>query len=123
MLEKSIFQKIIDREIPAYIVYEDEHFIAFLDIFPEAPGHTLVIPKKPARWVWDVERYDEYWRLTRKIVKALQQVFQEDMIIAKVYGEEVPHAHIHLYPGELPKDGSEKNFEEIAEKIRTALQE
>ena len=121
MSEKNIFQKIIDREVPAHIVYEDEHFLAFLDIFPNAPGHTLLIPKEASRWVWDVERYDEYWRLARTIAGALRKTFDTDWIISKVVGDEVPYAHIHLIPGGIKKDGSEKDFEVITERIRKHL--
>jgi len=121
MSEKSVFKKIIDGEIPAHKVYEDDDFLAFLDIFPNAPGHTLIIPKKEVRWVWDVEKYEEYWKLARKISFALRRAFDTDWIISKVVGDEVPHAHIHLIPGGLKKDGSEKDFEGNAEKIRRAL--
>ena len=94
--------------------------MVFLDIYPEAPGHTLIIPKEPAPWVWDVEYYSEYWNLARDIAKALQKAFNQEMIICKVVGEEVPHAHIKLFPA-IDKDGSEKDFETIAEKIKKAL--
>lgn len=120
MSEKTVFKKIIDGEIPSYKIYEDDNFLVFLDAFPEAPGHTLIIPKKEERWVWDVELYDEYWKLARKIAKTLQKAFSEEMIICKVVGEEVPHAHIKLFPA-IANDGSEKDFEIIAEKIKKAL--
>lgn len=120
MKEKTIFKKIIDGEIPCHKIYEDDNFLVFLDIFPEAPGHTLVIPKSEERWVWDVELYSEYWNLARKIAKALQKAFNEEMIICKIVGEEVPHAHIKLFPA-LPIDGSEKDFEVISEQIKKAL--
>lgn len=120
MSEKNVFEKIIDKEIPAHIVHEDDNFLVFLDHMPEAPGHCLVIPKTPARWVWGVERYDEYWQLARTISKALQQAFGTDFIISKVIGDEVPHAHIHLFPA-LEKDGSEKEFKKNIEKIKQFL--
>jgi|AntAceMinimDraft_13_1070369.scaffolds.fasta_scaffold08028_3 histidine triad (HIT) family protein len=120
MLEKTIFKRIIDGEISCYKIYEDENFLVFLDILPEAPGHTLIIPKKEYRWVWEVEPYDKYWQVARIISKALQKTFKTDMIICNVVGEEVPHAHIKLFPG-IPKDGSEKEFEMIAQRIRESL--
>ncbi|MFT6829264.1 MAG: histidine triad (HIT) family protein [Candidatus Paceibacteria bacterium] len=120
MSEKTIFKQIIDGEIPCHKIYEDDNFLVFLDIFPEAPGHTLIIPKKEERWVWDVDLYDEYWQLARMIAKSLQKAFDEDMIICKVFGEEVSHAHIKLFPA-IPNDGSEKDFGMIAEKIKKAL--
>lgn len=121
MLEKTVFKKIIDGEIPCHKVYEDELFLAFLDIRPEAPGHTLIIPKEEVRWVWDVEYYKEYWDLARTLSSALRIAFQTDWIISKVVGDEVPHAHIHLIPGGSIKDSHEKNLEAIAEKIKKAL--
>ncbi len=122
MSEKTIFKKIIDGEIPCYKIYEDETFLVFLDIFPEAPGHTLIIPKQEFRWVWDVEPYAEYWELALRITRALQKAFDTEMIICSVVGEEVPHAHIKLFPA-IQKDGSEKDFETIAKKIHEALRE
>ena len=120
MSETTIFKKIIDGEVPCQKIYEDEHFLVFLDAFPETAGHTLIVPKKEYRWVWDVEPYHEYWDLARKITRALQSAFGTDFIISKVVGDEVPHAHIHLFPA-LPKDGTETDFEMIAIKIRNAL--
>lgn len=120
MNEKTIFKKIIDGEIPSYKIYEDENFLVFLDIYPEAPGHTLIIPKEEVVWVWDVEQYDEYWQLARKIAKTLQKSFGTEMIVCKIFGEEVPHAHIKLFPA-IPKDGTEKDFETILKKIKKAL--
>ncbi|MFT7328400.1 MAG: histidine triad (HIT) family protein [Crocinitomicaceae bacterium] len=116
MKEKTIFKRIIDGEIPCYKIYEDNNFLVFLDILPEAPGHTLIIPKKEEKWVWDVELYDEYWQLARKIAKALQKAFSQEMIICKIVGEEVPHAHIKLFPA-IQNDGKEKDFEINAKKI------
>lgn len=120
MSQTTVFKKIIDGEIPCHKIYEDKHFLVFLDIFPEAPGHTLIIPKKEERWVWDVELYNEYWQLARTIAKALQKAFNEEMIICKVVGEEVAHAHIKLFPA-IPSDGSEKDFDAISQKIKKAL--
>ncbi len=116
MSEKNIFKSIIDGEIPAYKVYEDEHFLAFLDIFPRAPGHTLVIPKNETRWVWDVDKYFEYMDLVRKIAKVQQKVFNTEMIRMEVYGEEVPYAHVKIWP-EISKDGTEKDFDNIQNKL------
>lgn len=116
----TIFKKIIDGEIPCYKIYEDDTFLAFLDIHPEAPGHTLIIPKQESRWVWDVKEYEAYWIFTRKIVFALKKAFDTDWVLSKVIGDEVPHAHIHVWPG-IPKNGSETDFERIAEKIKKAL--
>ena len=128
----SIFSKIITGEIPAYKVAEDERFLAFLDIFPLAKGHLLVIPKKETNYIFDLES-EEYlglWQFTQLVAKAMDKVFDCDRIGVAVIGLEVPHAHIHLVPlknmtninFEKPKlKFSPEEFEEIAQKIRRAV--
>jgi histidine triad (HIT) family protein len=120
MTEKTIFKKIIDGEIPCHKIYEDENFLVFLDAFPKNPGHTLVIPKQETLWVWDVDLYNEYFQLVRKIAQAQKKAFDRDMILMLVHGEEVPYAHVHLRP-QIENDGTELEFEIIAEKIKKAL--
>lgn len=120
MNEKTVFKQIIDRELPAHIIYEDNDFMVFLDAFPKSLGHTLVIPKQEARWAWDVIKYDEYFELARRIARAQQKAFGTDMIYLSVQGDEVPHAHIHLRPKNIPA-GDMHDFETIAEKIKKAL--
>ncbi len=122
MSEKTIFKKIIDGEVPAYRIFEDEHFLIFLDAFPASPGHSLIIPKQEVRFVWDTPLYTEYLALAKKLAFAHRDVFGTDMIYMDVRGDEVPHAHIHVRPN-LPKDGSEKNFEHWQEKIRSAFEQ
>ncbi|MFH1683152.1 MAG: HIT family protein [Candidatus Woesearchaeota archaeon] len=130
-MENCIFCKIAKKEIPAQVVYEDDAFLAFLDIQPRNPGHTLVIPKKHYRWVWDIQ--EEYSVVVNKIANALKKAFQTELVISFVLGEEVPHAHIHLVP-RFPDDGhgalidlskikkfSKEELEEITEKIKTFL--
>ena len=103
--EKTVFMKIIDRELPADIVYEDDTTLAFLDIAPNAPGHTLVIPKKPCTNVFDAD--EETWlavmRTVRKIAPAVRgAVGAKGVHINSNHGEEagqiVPHLHIHIIP-------------------------
>lgn len=120
MLKKTIFKKIIDKEVPAYIIYEDSNFMVFLDAFPKNPGHTLVIPKQEVLWVWDIDLYDEYFKLVREIAEAQKRAFGIEMILMLVHGEEVPHAHVHLRP-QINNDGSEKDFNIVAEKIKSEL--
>ena len=71
--QNCIFCKIIKGDIPSHKVYEDENYFAFLDIRPLNPGHTLVIPKKHYRWVWDVENIGEYYEITSKIANAIKK--------------------------------------------------
>lgn len=117
--ENCIFCKIIAGEIPAHKVYEDENFLAFLDINPRGVGHVQVIPKEHVRWVWDVENVGEYFEIARKIAKAQQKAFNTEMIRSQVFGDEIPHAHIWVWPNDA--SGNPKDFEENAERIRTNL--
>ena len=93
-----IFCKIIKGEIPCHKVYEDDNFLAFLDIRPLNKGHTLVIPKKHHRWVWDVPNIGEYYKIVQKIVLAIKKVFDIDYVVSLTFGEEVAHAHVWLVP-------------------------
>jgi histidine triad (HIT) family protein len=96
----SIFTKIIKREIPAHIVAENEHAIAFLDINPLVKGHTLVVPKKEVDYIFDLdeETYTALHLFAMKVAKAIVQVIPCLRIGTAVIGLEVPHTHIHLVP-------------------------
>jgi len=124
-MENCIFCKIANKKIPAHVVYEDEDFIAFLDLNPQSPGHCQVIPKKHYRWVWDIPNVGQYFEAVRKVAKAQQKAFGTDWILSKVVGEDVEHAHIWIYPakagGESKMDGDPKNFEANADKIKQFL--
>ena len=79
--------------------------MAFLDINPESAGHCQVIPKKHARWVWDVANIGDYMKTAQKVALALRKTFGTDWIISKILGDEVPHAHIWLVPKGHTKNG------------------
>ena len=128
----SIFTKIVNNEIPSFKVYEDDSFLAFLDAFPLAFGHVLVIPKNDTDYIFDLEseEYLSLWSLTKKIAKAMDKVIVCERIGVAVIGIEVPHAHIHLVPingvsdinFEKPKkEFSNDKMQEIANKIKLAL--
>ncbi len=120
----SVFTKIINGEIPCYKIYEDEKTMAFLDINPETPGHTLVVPKKEVDKIYELE--DEDFNALMATVKKLS-INMEKVLGArtlwKVIGTDVPHAHVHLLP--FDKDWhqgrqvklTEKEFEEIRKKL------
>jgi len=93
-----IFCKIIKGEIPSYKIYEDKNYIAFLDINPLNPGHTLVIPKEHFRWVWDSPDIGKYFEVVQKIVKALRTALETEWVVAAIIGEAVEHAHVQLIP-------------------------
>ena len=96
----SIFTKIINRDIPATIIAEDEKHIAFLDILPLSPGHTLCIPKKEVDKLFDLSRedYSDLMDFTYTISSALEKAIPCKRIGMAVLGLEVPHAHVHLVP-------------------------
>ena len=118
-MDTCIFCKIIKKEIPAKIVYEDKDFLAFLDIKPMGPGHTQIIPKKHYRWVWDVPNVGEYFEVAKKIALAQKKAFNADLIRSQIYGEEISHAHIWIWPETV---GDERDFEGNARKIISSLQ-
>lgn len=96
----SIFTRIINGEIPCYKVAEDDRFIAFLDVRPLKPGHTLVVPKKEVDYIFDMdeETLADMMVFARKIALAMKEVIDCRRIGVAVLGLEVPHAHIHLIP-------------------------
>ncbi|SHM23952.1 histidine triad (HIT) family protein [Chitinophaga jiangningensis] len=96
----TIFSKIIRGEIPSYKIAENEHFYAFLDIFPLAKGHTLVIPKVETDKFFDVsdELMAEYLLFAKPIARAIEAVIPCNRVGVSVVGLEVPHAHMHLIP-------------------------
>jgi histidine triad (HIT) family protein len=119
-MDSCIFCKIIKREIPAHIVYEDDSFLAFLDIHPQSPGHTQIIPKTHYRWVWDVPNVGEYFEVARKIAVAQQKAFGTDFILSKIVGDEVPHAHIWVFPNDKVT-GDKTDFAGNKDKIIAAI--
>lgn len=118
--KNCIFCKIIAKEIAADIVYEDGDFLAFLDIHPASVGHTLIIPKKHYRWVWDVPNIGDYFEVGRKIARAQQKAFNQEAIWIGVKGDEVPHAHVSVLP-HSETAGNTKDFAGNAKKIIAAL--
>jgi len=132
----NIFAKILRGELPCYKVYEDDKTLAFLDIMPRAPGHTLVLPKTPARNVLDVEPDDlaAVAKVAQRIAKAGMKAFGADGVTVQQYnegagGQVVFHLHVHVIPrkeGEAMKPPASvketpENLTAHAEKMRAAL--
>ncbi len=128
----TIFSKIVAGEIPAYIVAEDEHFMAFLDINPLAPGHTLVIPKKEVDYLFDLDNdlLSGILPFAKSVARAIEKVVPCERIGVSVIGLEVPHAHVHLIPLRTMDDinfsrpklsMNEHQLVEMSEKIKAAL--
>jgi histidine triad (HIT) family protein len=129
----TIFTKIINREIPAYIVAEDENYIAFLDIMPLAKGHVLVVPKIEVDYIFDLD--DEMLAglhvFSKKVAKAMEKTIKCSRIGVSVIGLEVPHVHVHLIPLRSMDDInfsrpklklSSEEMQQIAETIKSAIE-
>ncbi|MBQ4913071.1 HIT family protein [Maribacter sp. MMG018] len=127
----TIFTKIIEGEIPCYKVAEDDNYLAFLDINPNAKGHTLCIPKKEVDKLLDLDEdtYNGLMSFSRKVGKAIEKTIECNRVGMAVIGLEVPHVHVHLIPLNDMKDAtfqskvqlSEAEFKEIAAKISAKL--
>lgn len=128
----TIFTRIVRGETPAFKIAEDENHLAFLDVFPLAYGHVLVIPKKETDYIFDIDsdEYIELFRFAQQVAKAMYKVISCKRIGVAVIGLEVPHAHIHLVPinnvsdlnFQRPKlSFSEEKMNEIAQKIRSVI--
>lgn len=100
MQNPSIFTQIINGDIPAHKVYEDDKTLAFLDIYAVVQGHTLVVPKKEVEFVWDLEEedYAALMATVQKVALRIRDVLQVSYVGEKVMGTDVPHAHVHLIP-------------------------
>ena len=99
-MEESIFTKIVKGEIPSHKVYEDALTMAFLDIHPVQPGHTLVIPKTQVEFIWDLpeEDYQAVMSTVYKVAQRLREVLGMQYIGEVIEGVEIPHAHVKLIP-------------------------
>ncbi|MCX6188163.1 MAG: HIT family protein [Bacteroidetes bacterium] len=129
----TIFSKIINGEIPAYKVAEDENYLAFLDVFPLKAGHTLVIPKIENDYIFDLdnEQLTGLMLFAKKVAKAVKQSIPCQRIGVAVIGLEVPHTHIHLIPLEHVGDMNFANpklklpseeMQRLADKIKLNMQ-
>ena len=128
----SIFTKIVNGDISSYKVAEDDNYLAFLDIFPLARGHVLVIPKQEIDYIFDInsKAYIELWQFAKKVAKGMNKVIQCKRIGIVVIGLEVPHTHIHLIPLNSVSDinfeskkleFSDHEFREIATLIKSTI--
>ena len=125
----SIFTKIINREIPAHIVAENDKFIAFLDVNPNAKGHTLCVPKQEINKIFDMEKehYLELMSFSNDVAKALEKSVECKRVGMAVVGLEVPHVHVHLIPLNEMKEMNfqhkvsltQDEFSELAKKIKS----
>jgi len=127
----SIFTKIVNGEIPCYKIAENDKFLAFLDVNPNAKGHTLCIPKQEVNKVFDLEDelYLELMSFSKKVAKALEKAIECKRVGVAIIGLEVPHVHVHLIPlNNMDEMRFEKKvfltkeeFEDIAKNIKSQL--
>lgn len=127
----SIFTKIVNGEIPCYKIAEDDHFLAFLDVNPNAKGHTLCIPKQEINKIFDIEDdlYLGLMAFSKKVALALEKTVACKRVGMAVIGLEVPHAHVHLIPlNEMDEmrfqnkvSLSKEEFEALAQAIQNNL--
>ncbi len=133
--DQNIFARIIRGELPAIKVYEDNRVLAFMDIMPQAEGHTLVIPKSPAVTLLDLDPAEAAYtiQIVQNVAKAMEKAFDAKGIVLMQLsgasaGQTVPHVHFHLIPSsvhELGKHamqmGDQDKIKALAEKIKSAL--
>ena len=127
----TIFTKIVNGEIPCYKIAETDDFLAFLDVNPNAKGHTLCIPKKEVDKIFDLDEaaYIGLMQFSRRVAKAIEKAIPCKRVGVTVIGLEVPHAHVHLIPLQTMEDArfiqkvklSAEEFQEVAKSIKAYL--
>lgn len=135
-MAKTIFTKILNREIPAHFIYEDEYCAAILDRFPAVKGQSLVIPKEEIPYAFDLDddTYIHLFKIAKKIAKASDKALDAKRTCLAIEGFEVPHVHVKIYPmqstdkglGAFLMPGAEASDEElsiIATQIQAALED
>lgn len=131
-MTESIFTKIIKREAPAEIIWENENFIIFMDAFPQVDGQVLVVPKKQVDHFFDLddETYSELFRTVKWFAPILKKAFKTSRVILIIEGFEVPHVHVKLYPSNvgnhqfpMHNDSLKSRIPENANIIRKTMKE
>lgn len=129
-MEDSIFTKIIKGEIPAHKIYEDDRVLAFLDIHPVQPGHTLIVPKKQVEFVWDLgdDDYQAVMMSAKAVARRLRDILGVTYVGEMIIGVDVPHAHVQLIPfntveqykapQDMSVDPNHAELAQIAERLR-----
>lgn len=111
-MEECIFCKIALGVAPCFKVYEDKNFFGFLNIMPRTAGHSLLIPKKHYRWVYDIPEFGSYWEAVLKLTNAMKKVFETDWVTYFTYGA-LEHAHVHIMPRNRSVDATDSEYDII----------
>ena len=130
--ENCVFCKIINNEIPAFKIYEDDKHLAFMDAFPSMKGQVLVVPKKHVASYLDMEEkeYKDLMEKSREVAKAMQKTLNPKVVALVIEGMEVPHVHVKLYPIQkgqylgipIGQKADEKEIEQLSKEIKKQLQ-
>lgn len=132
-MEKSIFLKVLDGDVPGQVLYQDDDIFAILTIMPHHPGHSLVIPRKQVDKLYDLDEksYRKVLDFAKVLSLVLEEIYQPKRVGLSVEGLAVPHAHVHVIPinhiGDMDHDkarpASAEQLSEVATLIRAALKE
>jgi histidine triad (HIT) family protein len=112
-MDDCVFCKIVKGDIPSFKIYEDDMFLAILDIAQFTEGHTILIPKKHHRFVWDIPEIGEYYEVAQKISDHFRENLGFKYVDSLTLGRMVPHAHLHI----IPHNGEENDFSNAIEGI------
>ena len=123
-MKDCIFCKIVNKSQNAYIIYEDNNYMAFLDVFPRVIGHVLLIPKKHYEWVDDVDNFGEYFEIAKKIGTASKKALNAQWVSYFTIGVDINHAHIHILPRKKNDNQTDVvNFDKILKLEKSKMQE
>lgn len=129
-MNECIFCQIVSRQAPAFIVYEDVDYLAFLDKFPQSRGHLQLIPKKHYQWVYEIPEIGQCFTVAGRVIRAILPVLGADHVTIATFGRQVTHAHLWIVPqyryDRTIEEGAgqqtkEETLQEVAEIIRKAL--
>lgn len=122
-MKSCLFCQIASKKIPANLVYQDDNFLAFLDIAPVVVGHTLVVPKKHYRWVHQVKEFGPLWEIAQKVANAQIAALKSETVVFATAGFQVPHAHIHVMPCPPKQRGEYLPGVESAKRLKVTPQQ
>ena len=127
-MNSCIFCKISNHEIPAFVCYEDEDVIAFLDIRPQTRGHLQLTPKRHCRWIYDIDDIGKFFETAQRIIRAIIPELGAKFVTLATFGQEIEHAHLWIVPQyenivEIREGNSKKNESksELAEQLNSAI--